>query len=163
MSSSRGDQLQIYWLPVHALAAVAATAHAVIDWHVGLFGASSSVLTPTQAGIAIGMSLITGFWVLGIGLAARGEARGHATVLVIALLWAFLGNGLVIAACPPPCADGFPYQDLTHVGSLVFGAGATWVSWKQLRQSGSTPTWLMPTLTFAVIAVVFVLEASVAG
>jgi len=163
MSSSLGDRLQTNWLPVHAIAVVAATAHAIMDWQSGLFGASSSVLTPAQAGIAIGMSLITGLWVLGIGWAARGEARGHATVLIIALLWAFLGNGLVIAACPPPCADGFPYQDLTHVGSLVFGAGATWVSWKQLRQSGSTPTWLMPTLTFAVIAVVFVLEASVAG
>lgn len=163
MSSSLQDWLEENWLFLHALAMSAATLHAIIDWHIGLFGTSSSVVSLPQAGIALGMSLLTGLWAIALGWAALGEARGHATVFIIALGWAFLGNGVVIAACPPPCADGFPYQDISHVGSLVFGAEAAWVSWRQLKQIAGHPGWFIPVFTFAVIVVVFALGAFLAG
>lgn len=163
MTSSLGDRLEGHWLLLHTLAITAATVHAITDWHIGLFGASSSVVSPPQAGLAFGMSLLTALWAIGLGWAALEEARGHATVFIIALLWAFLGNGVVIAACPPPCLDGFPYQDISHVGGLVFGAAAAWVSWRQLKQADGNPGWFMPVVTFGVIVGVLALEAFLAG
>lgn len=101
-TSSLQDWLEGHWLLLHALAITAATVHANIESHIGLFGASSSVVSPPQAGLAFGMSLLTALWAIGLGWAALEEARGHATVSSIALLWALLGNGVVFAACPPP-------------------------------------------------------------
>jgi hypothetical protein len=109
------------------------------------------------------MSLLTAMWAIGLGWVALGEARGHATVFIIGLLWAFLGDGVVIAACPPPCADGFPYQDISHVASLGFGAAPAWASWRQLKQTDGISGWFMPVFTFGIITVVFALEAFLAG
>ena len=162
MATRLGSRITAHWLTLHALALLSATLHAVVDWHIGLFGPTSSTLSLPQAGVAVGMSLVTALWALGLAWAARDEARGHVTVLIVALLWGFLGNGLVIAACPPPCADGFPYQDLSHVGSLVFGAAASWASWRRWRASRGDAGWLVPASVLAVITGLFALQAFLA-
>lgn len=153
------NRLTASWLHLHVVAIIAATVHAIIDWHIGLFGASSSVVSPSQAGIAFGMSVLIALWALGLAWAGSGEARGHATAFTVALLWGFLGNGAAIVACLPPCADGFPYQDLAHVGSLVFGGAAAWASWRQLKDADGTAGWLVPGIAAVMTAVVFLLES----
>lgn len=62
-----------------------------------------------------------------------------------------------------PRVDGFPYRDISHVGSLVFGAAAAWVSWRQLKQADGKPGWFMPVFPFGVIVGVLALEAFLAG
>lgn len=162
MAPSIPERLTANWLLFHAVAIPMATVHAIVDWHIGLFGPSSPVLSPTQAGVAIGMSVVTAFWAVGLAWAARGEARGHATAFVVALLWGFAGNGVAIVGCLPPCPDGFPYQDLSHVGSLVFGGAAAWASWRQLRVTDGVTDWLVPVLAGGVTVLVLVLESLLA-
>lgn len=157
--TSLSGRLTESWLLIHVIAIIPTSVHAIIDWHIGLFGASSAVVSPSQAGIAFGMSVLTALWAVGLAWGARGEARGHATAFTVALLWGFFGNGAAIVACLPPCAGGFPYQDLAHVGSLVFGGAAAWASWRQLREAEETPRWLVPGLATVVSIVVFVLES----
>ncbi len=47
------------------------------------------------------------------------------SVLVLDLGYALLANGVaVLAACPPPCAGAFPYQDISHIANVIVGAWA---------------------------------------
>jgi hypothetical protein len=46
MTSYHQDWLKANWLLLHALAITAAILYAIIDWHIGLFGASTSVVSP---------------------------------------------------------------------------------------------------------------------
>lgn len=162
MPPSLTNRLAASWLLLHVVAMIAATSHAIIDWHIGLFGASSPAMSPSQAGLAFGMSLLTALWAMGLAWSANGEARGHATALTVALLWGFVGNGVVIAACPPPCADAFPFQDLAHVGSVVFGGAAAVASWRQLKAADGNAGWLVPGIAVGVTAGVFLLESFLA-
>jgi hypothetical protein len=54
----------------------------------------------------------------------------------MAVGWAFLSNGAVAVAAAPPPSAAFPYQDITHFGSLVLGGLAAYATWRKMRMEG---------------------------
>src|SRR5687767_3209238 len=118
------------WLWPNALALVFSFVHYVQDWHIGLFGATSNDVSMAQAALVIVSALIYGCWAVSLVVAALGNKCGLLSVVIINIGWAFAGNGLVIAACPPPCQGAFPFQDIAHVGSLVFGIWGAYAAWR---------------------------------
>ncbi len=76
--------------------------------------------------------------------------------LWIAPIWFILPVSLliVVAAAPPPSA-AFPYQDITHFGSLFAGGWAASATWQEMRVNG------MPSSRLAVlVSVVLILSAN---
>src|SRR5215217_621044 len=76
--------------------------------------------------------------------------------------WSVLGNGLPLAFCPPPCASAFPYQDLAHVGNLLFGTWAASACWRAARTSEQPPgrtAWMLPGVALVAVVALFALEA----
>ena len=94
--------------------------HYLIDWHIGLFGETSEDVSILQAALVFLSGLLYAAWAVMLG-SAEAKRSHAAALLVFSGGWTFLGNGLVIFACLPPCEAGFPYQDIAHVGSLLFG------------------------------------------
>ena len=118
----------------NAAALAASLAHVFIDHHIGLFGESSSAMSPLQAAIIFILCLVYGCWSISLGLATSGYRAGLLGTFTLTVVWAFLANGLVgLAACPPPCQSAFPYQDIAHVSSLVFGTLAAYTTWQKIR------------------------------
>lgn len=48
--------------------------------------------------------------------------------------WGFLNNGAIAVAAAPPPSAAFPYQDITHFGSLAFGGLAAYATWWEMRR-----------------------------
>ncbi len=78
--------------------------------------------------------------------------------------WAALGNGLPLVLCLPPCAGGYPHQDLlAHVGSLLFGGWAAYASWRAARASKQPlghGGWLIPGAALVAVVTLYVLETA---
>lgn len=108
--------------------------HAVLDWFVGLFGTDRAYLSPTAAALLGLEGLLYAGWA--IALALRGERTWMAIVFVFTFGWALLFNGSSIVFCLPPCPALSPYGDVAHLGSLIFGAWASVVAWRRVRQPG---------------------------
>lgn len=124
-------------LVVNGAAMTAVLLHVLIDFHIGLFGGSSEVMTPAQAGNAFRIALTAGGWLVALGVSARGSPTGTACAMSFVGVWVFLVNGLVAFLVVPPPSAAYPYQDVAHVGSIVFGGLATLALWGLLeRQSG---------------------------
>jgi hypothetical protein len=51
----------------------------------------------------------------------------------------------------PPPSLGFPYQDITHVLSLAFGALATVLAWRDWRAGGATIDIVLPVTAAALV------------
>lgn len=39
------------------------------------------------------------------------------------------------------CRDAFPYQDISHFGSLIFGGMALYAIWKEIRVAPEPGGW----------------------
>lgn len=118
----------------NAAALAASLAHVLIDYHIGLFGESSPTMSPLQAVIILILCLVYGCWSISLGLATSGYRAGLLGSFAFTVVWAFLASGLVgLAACLPPCQNAFPYQDIAHVSSLVFGVLAAYTTWQKIR------------------------------
>jgi hypothetical protein len=100
-----------------------------------------------------------GWWAWSLAQAAAGRRSYLASGLVLTLGWAFVGNGLVIFACLPPCPGGFPHQDIAHLGSLVLGAAGGIAAWLALREQPGTIGWLPLAVALGLVIASFVLEA----
>ena len=150
------------WLPLHGLAIVFSLAHLILDWHIGLFGPSSPQLSVRQAALVWLVCLAYGWWAMALGLATQGHRAGLTSLLVLSAGWTFAGNGLPIFACLPPCAGAFPYQDIAHLGSLLFGGWAAYATWRAMRASHGAPGLVMPIMTVLLVAALFALEAMLA-
>lgn len=124
------------WAIFNALALVFSSVHFVLDWHIGLFGDRSDLVSVEQAVLVWVAAAIWGAWLVAAVAAARAVGWGFAVLVVIPFVWAALGNGIPIAFCPPPCAGAFPHQDIAHVGSLVFGVLAAVTAWRAGRAAG---------------------------
>ncbi len=115
-------------------AAIASSlAHLFVDVFIGLFGSGKAMSFP-QALLLFAVAALYGWWPVAFVMTERREPGGPAALLLLCGLWAALGNGVAgLVGCPPPCANAFPYQDLTHVASLVFGAAASYAIWRAHR------------------------------
>jgi hypothetical protein len=86
-----------------------------------------------------------------LAVAAGDGQGGLSSAFVLSLLWAFLGHGAIaIMAAPPPSA-AFPYQDITHFGSLIFGGLAAYATWKAMRASAMPFNRLFVVITAVLI------------
>ncbi|HET8568959.1 MAG TPA: hypothetical protein VFM93_08245 [Candidatus Limnocylindria bacterium] len=110
--------------------------HAVLDWFVGLFGTDRAYLSPTAAALLGLEGILYAAWAVALPLALRGERTWMAVVLTFSFGWAFLANGTSIVFCLPPCPALSPYGDISHLGTLLSGAWASVVAWRQVRRPG---------------------------
>jgi hypothetical protein len=125
------------WLLAHTLAIGFSLAHLTLDWHLDLFGAADTNLSFAQASTLVIGSLVYALWAMGLSQAGQGKRNGIWLTIYTAGLGG-LGNGLSIVFCPPICGAVFPYGDLSHIGSLIFGAWAIYESWRALKQNTQT-------------------------
>ncbi len=147
------------WLWLSALALGVSLTHVLIDWHIGLFGASSMHMSALQAGLVLLFGLVAAWWALALALASQGKKSALVSLLVLDIGFALLANGVaVLAACPPPCAGAFPYQDISHIANLLVGAWAAYATWRAVRASAEPIRWLAPTATIALLVIVFAVQ-----
>jgi hypothetical protein len=125
------------WLLAHTLAIGFSLAHLTLDWHLDLFGAAETNLSLAQAATLLIGSSVYALWAMGLSQAGQGKRNGLWLTIYTAGLGG-LGNGLSIVFCPPICGAVFPYGDLSHIGSLIFGIWAIYESWQALRQNAQT-------------------------
>lgn len=112
--------------------------HVLIDFHIGLFGETSQVMTLAQAANAFQFALMAAGWMVALTIAMRGSRTGTACAIAIVAVWGLILNGLVAFLLVPPPSAAYPYQDLTHIGGILFGGLATYTLWEQLkRQEGA--------------------------
>lgn len=112
--------------------------HVLIDFHIGLFGESSQVMTMAQAANAFQFALTAGGWMVALTFAMRGSRTGTVSALAIVAVWGFIINGLVAFLLVPPPSAAYPYQDLSHLGGILFGGLATYTLWEQLKRQENT-------------------------
>ncbi|MFO7538221.1 MAG: hypothetical protein R6X32_09190 [Chloroflexota bacterium] len=142
------------WLLLNATALLFALAHSLVDFHLGLFGQTSIFMTPLQAANILFICLITGWWSVSLAIAAGDGRGGLSSAFVLSLVWAFLGHGAVAVVAAPPPSAAFPYQDITHFGSLIFGGLAVYATRKEMKARA------MPfNRSFVVITVVLIVAA----
>lgn len=155
----RGDGDRVVGLA--AAAAGLVLAHVLIDQHIGLWGATSDEMSPLQAANVAGHGLLFAWWMLVIAW-AREPARPGATMALTVMVGveAFLLNGLVaLAACPPPCAGAFPYQDIVHVATVVVGGWAGLVGYRAWEADHRGESRHLTWLTVAVMVTSMALSA----
>jgi hypothetical protein len=131
------SQVSSRWLLAHTLAIGFSLAHLTLDWHLDLFGSAETSLSFAQAATLLIGSSVYALWAMGLSQAGQGKRNGLWLSLYTAGLGG-LGNGLSIVFCPPICGAVFPYGDLSHIGSLIFGAWAMYESGWALRQNAQT-------------------------
>lgn len=148
------------WLWLSALALGVSLTHVLIDWRIGQFGAPSMHMSALQAGLVLLFGLVAAWWALALALASQGKKSALVSLLVLDIGFALLANGVaVLAACPPPCAGAFPYQDISHIANLLVGAWAAYATWRAVRASAEPIRWLAPTATIALLVIVFAVQA----
>ena len=119
------------WLPVHTLAIGFSLTHLTLDWHYDLFGFATPLLSIPQMLMLVIGSTLYALWAMTLTVADRGSRRAMAVTILLSAIGG-LGNGLAIIYCLPICDAAFPFGDLSHIGSLVFGAWAIYESWQAL-------------------------------
>lgn len=120
-------------LAVNGLAMTAVLVHVLIDFHIGLYGGSSDVMTLAQAANAVRIAVTAGGWMIALGVAMGGSRTGTACALAFVSIWGLLVNGIVAFLVVPPPSAAFPFQDVAHVGGIVFGGFASYLLWHRLR------------------------------
>jgi hypothetical protein len=139
------------WLVASVLALAATLAHLLIDVHIGLFGASAPEIGPLQM-VNIGIiAAVFAYWAYAMAYALAGSASALAAVVVFSAFWAAFANGAVALVVAPPPSLGFPYQDITHGLSLVFGTLATVLAWRELKARGSDLNYALPAIAAALV------------
>jgi hypothetical protein len=134
MNSVRPSRL---WLAVHTLAIGFSLMHLTLDWHLDLFGPARDWLTLSQTLTLVIGSTLYALWAMSLTMAGQGSRRAMIATIVTGALGG-LGNGFTIVYCPPICGAAFPWGDLSHVGSLIFGAWAVIESVRALK-TGAKP------------------------
>ncbi|MDX2005366.1 MAG: hypothetical protein SFU83_08830 [Meiothermus sp.] len=109
----------------------------ILDWNLDLYGPLfKTSLSTVQALVLVWGAAAYAAWVASLGRAAQGSR--HALMANKGLCaFSGLGNGLAIIFCLPPCSSAALFGDISHIGSLVFGAWGIAESWRALRQGAS--------------------------
>lgn len=148
--------IQTYsWFVVSVAALAASLAHVFIDFHIGLYGASSSEMSPLQAATILLTCLMYAWWTASLAVAYAGSRSGLASVVAITLGWAFLYNGVLAFAAAPPPSDAFPYQDIAHLNSFIFGGLGAYSTWRVVRLSENQINWRLTII--GVLVMIFAL------
>lgn len=147
------------WTAWTAAALTTSLIHVLIDLHIGLYGETSLQMTPLQAANLFVTSLVYGWWMHTVAVASSGDCSALLSALAVTVLWAFLWNGLKGFIVSPPPSSAFPYQDLAHILSLVFGAAAGVATWGAVRSGGSAMSWTLPVVTGVVLLSAFVVQS----
>ncbi len=147
------------WIAWTAAALVASMVHVLIDFHIGLYGETSSQMSSLQAVNLSLTSLVYGWWIWSITIAVSGDRSAFVSALVVAAMWAFLWNGVIGLVVSPPPSSAFPYQDLAHLSSIVFGAGASAAIWRAIRSVESEVSWTLPIVTCVILILAFVVQS----
>jgi hypothetical protein len=157
---ARSLQKSVWWSVFTALALGASLGHVLIDYSIGLNGRSSSFMSPLQATTIVMIALIYACWLVAMAWAGNGEKTAGVCLLVLTIGWTFLGNGVsVLVACPPPCRDAFPYQDIAHVSNVLFGALATFTIWRTMKAWTGRIAWSFPLGLIGVLVVAWIVSA----
>jgi len=98
-------------------------------------------MSPLQVINIVMTCLVVSLWTPSLGVVPGTARPGLSAAFVLSVGWVFLGNGLPIVFGPRP-SDAFPYQDLAHVFSLVFGTMAAFGTWLEMKRT-RTP-WSRP-------------------
>jgi len=131
-----------WWLFLGILALAFSLFHLMVDFYNGLV-VRPQHMTFSRAGLLLAIGLFYAWWGFSFALAAVSGTRraGMLSLFFIALIWSFLGNGLISAlTCLPPCAGTTPYGDIAHLGNLAFGGVAAYTTWQALRAQESPDT-----------------------
>jgi hypothetical protein len=125
------------WLNVTALSF--SLIRVLIDF--GLILIVLSELLWLEGAILTFIAFVYGWWAWSLARAGRDGRSGLVSTLALSLLWAG-GNGASgMVSCPPPCGGLTPYNplaDISHIGSLVFGATAAYTTWRIVRANRRT-------------------------
>ena len=135
--------------------------HLFVDFQIGLFGESSISMSFLQAALIATIGVLFGWWAFAVGEARHGSRSGIVVAFTFAFGWAFVLNGLVAVLAAPPPSDGFPYQDITHIGSMIFGGLAAFGLWEKIREVGGVE-WRAGAWASVPIVVVAALEGVLA-
>ena len=147
------------WIAWTAATLLASLVHVLIDFHIGLYGDTSSRMSSLQAANLFLTSLVYGWWIYAVGVASTGNKSALVSALVIVALWGLLWNGVVGLAVSPPPSSAFPYQDIAHVSCIVFGAGASAAIWRASRSIDAEVSWAMPIAAGVVLLSAFVVQS----
>ena len=147
------------WIAWTAAALVASLIHVLIDFHIGLYGETSSKMSALQAANLSITSLVYGWWIYLVAIAGSGDRSALVSALVVAALWAFLWNGVVGLVISPSPSSAFPYQDIAHISSIVLGAGASAAIWRASRFLEGEVSWTMPAVAGAILLSAFVVKS----
>jgi hypothetical protein len=147
------------WIAWTAAALLASLVHVLIDFHLGLYGDTSSRMSSLQAANLFLTSLVYGWWIYAVGVASTGNKSALVSALVIVALWGLLWNGVVGLAVSPPAQQRVPLQDIAHVSCIVFGAGASAAIWRASRSIDTEVSWAMPIAAGVVLLSAFVVQS----
>jgi hypothetical protein len=148
--------LQSNWRGLTAAALAASLAHVLIDFHIGLFGSSSLVMSGWEACAIISTALAYGAWTWVLAQAKDGDRTSLASVLAFAGIWSFLSNGLIAVIVAPPPSAAFPYQDLAHFSNILLGGLASYSLWRAMRAAPPVVRWRFPAMSVIGILLLYV-------
>ncbi len=139
------------WLPWTAAALGATVAHLLIDYHIGLYGETSEIMSALQAASAVRQAVLIAWWLL-LAVAAVYDSGALRALFWLVVVDAAIMNGAVAFAVAPPPSAGFPYQDLAHGAALVFGVIAAVRISRRRAQLDPPPKnrWLVATVVILV-------------
>jgi hypothetical protein len=157
-AKSRASRLVRAWAPLSAAAFVFSLTHALIDWHIGVFGPSSETLAAVPAALVWLAGVTYGWWTWCLLQAAAGSRSHLIGAVVLNVGWAFAGNGLPIFVCLPPCLAAFPHQDVAHMGSLIFGALAGYAGLRTAAMHPGPVQWRIGGISAGLVVAGFILQ-----
>lgn len=125
---------RLRWLLAHTLTIAFSLMHVILDWHLDLYGPLlRTSLSNVQALVLVIGAALYAAWTASLVLAVQGNRRAMIATIGLCALGG-LGNGYAIVYCLPPCTGAAPFGDISHIGSLVFGAWGIAESWRALKQ-----------------------------
>jgi hypothetical protein len=90
---------------------------------------------------AAAVGVLYAWWAFCLSAAGRGEPSGFAGMLVLALGWSLIANGLVpLADCAPSCL-GRPREEFIEIGNTVLGAAAAGATWPAVGRKRTLFGW----------------------
>lgn len=126
MTQTIATKTDLGWIGWTAAGATAVVWHGLIDQHIGLNGPTSEEMTIHQASAGLLFALVVAWWMWTTAHAATGDSGAIRSTVWMTGLFAVGLTGVVAFFAAPPPSDAFPYQDISHAASLLFGALALW-------------------------------------
>lgn len=125
----------------------------------GAFGGGQT-LTLGAGLTLISIAALYGWWLAPVAAATSGVRGAFLGLVVLDLLWAFLGQGVggLVFCALPFCPDFAPWSDLVRYGSLVWGGAAAWTAWGAYRAMTGPTQWAVPVTAVILTVISFTLQ-----